>query len=195
MANEALRLVYEFGPFRVDTLRRLLSREGVPVALTPKAFEMLLLLVEQRGRVVEKDELLRRLWPDSVVEEANLAVNISALRKALGESRGHPNYIVTVPGRGYRFAAEVNVSQAGAREIILKQRASASLVIEEEESEQVATETAAPLKLRRLANWAAQFKRHKLAVGLAGAALVVAGAAFAYLHSAPVLTDKDTILL
>jgi TolB-like protein/DNA-binding winged helix-turn-helix (wHTH) protein len=98
---------YEFGPFRVDALRRLLLREGNPVRLPAKAFEILLVLLEGKGRLVEKDELMRRVWPDAVVEENNLTVNISALRRSLTESPGEHRYVVTVPGRGYQFVADV----------------------------------------------------------------------------------------
>lgn len=99
--------IYEFGSFRVDALRRLLLREGKPVRLSGKAFEILLILLEQKGRLVTKDKLMRRVWPDAVVEENNLTVNMSALRKALGESPGEHRYLVTVPGRGYQFVADV----------------------------------------------------------------------------------------
>ncbi len=75
--------IYEFGPFRVDALRRLLLREGNPVRLPAKAFEILLVLLEEKGRLVEKDELMRRVWPDAIVEENNLTVNMSALRRSL----------------------------------------------------------------------------------------------------------------
>src|SRR5258705_3955279 len=103
--------IYEFGPFRVDALRRLLLREGNPVRLPAKAFEILLVLLEEKGRLVEKDELMRRVWPDAVVEENNLTVNMSALRRSLTESPGEHRYVVTVPGRGYQFVA--NVRQHG----------------------------------------------------------------------------------
>jgi TolB-like protein/DNA-binding winged helix-turn-helix (wHTH) protein/Flp pilus assembly protein TadD len=99
--------IYEFGPFRVDTLRRVLLREGNPVRLPAKAFEILLVLLEGKGRLVEKDELMLKVWPDAVVEENNLTVNISALRKSLTESPGEHRYVVTVPGRGYQFVADV----------------------------------------------------------------------------------------
>src|SRR6185369_1429377 len=99
--------IYEFGPFRVDALRRTLLREGKQVRLPSKAFEILLVLLEGNGRLVEKDELMLRVWPDTVVEENNLTVNISALRKSLTESPGEHRYVVTVPGRGYQFVAEV----------------------------------------------------------------------------------------
>lgn len=98
---------YEFGPFRLDPLKRLLWREGSQVRLAPKAFDTLLALIEKRGEILEKDALMQMLWPDSFVEEANLTVKISQLRKVLGEHPREHNYIVTVPGRGYRFVAEI----------------------------------------------------------------------------------------
>jgi TolB-like protein/DNA-binding winged helix-turn-helix (wHTH) protein/Tfp pilus assembly protein PilF len=91
----------------VDALRRILLREGNQVRLPAKAFEILLVLLEGKGRLVEKDELMQRVWPDAVVEENNLTVNISALRKSLTETPGEHRYVVTVPGRGYQFVADV----------------------------------------------------------------------------------------
>jgi DNA-binding winged helix-turn-helix (wHTH) protein/tetratricopeptide (TPR) repeat protein len=99
--------MYEFGPFRLDPRRRILLREREAVPLTSKALELLLILIERRERVVLKDELLKLLWPRSVVEESNLTQNIFMVRKALGEGAHDHRYIVTVPGKGYRFAAAV----------------------------------------------------------------------------------------
>jgi len=99
--------LYEFGPFRVDASRRVVTRGEQPVPLTSKAFDTLLALVKNRDRVLEKQELMQTLWPDSFVEEVNLAQNVSALRKVLGESPGENLYIATIPGKGYRFVAEV----------------------------------------------------------------------------------------
>jgi len=98
---------YTFGQFRVDPARRLLLREGEVVPLAPKAFEMLLLLVENVGQVLEKRELLEYLWPGSIVEEANLTQTIYLLRRALAEGAEGQQYIETMPKRGYRFVAEV----------------------------------------------------------------------------------------
>jgi DNA-binding winged helix-turn-helix (wHTH) protein/pimeloyl-ACP methyl ester carboxylesterase len=98
---------YAFGPFELDADDRLLMHEGTIVPLTPKALDTLLILVQRKGHVVSKDELLERVWPDSFVEQNNLAQNISALRKALGEKEGGPRYIDTVPKRGYRFVSPV----------------------------------------------------------------------------------------
>ncbi|HKP86462.1 MAG TPA: winged helix-turn-helix domain-containing protein [Blastocatellia bacterium] len=98
---------YEFDSFLLDETERLLLRGVEPVSLTPKAFDLLLVLVSNAGVSLGKEELMERVWPDAFVEEANLAVNISMLRKALGEMPGGGQYIETLPRRGYRFAAEV----------------------------------------------------------------------------------------
>jgi DNA-binding winged helix-turn-helix (wHTH) protein/TolB-like protein/Flp pilus assembly protein TadD len=98
---------YDFGPYRVDALKRLLLREGEPVPLTSKVFDTLFMLVSRSGEVLEKNELMTSLWPDRFVEENNLTQNISVLRKALGENRSEHRYIVTIPGRGYSFVAPV----------------------------------------------------------------------------------------
>ncbi|HKE55471.1 MAG TPA: winged helix-turn-helix domain-containing protein [Pyrinomonadaceae bacterium] len=102
--------VYEFGPFRVDALKRVLWRDGEPVQLTSKSLDTLLILVSQPGEIVTKDDLMKAVWPDTVVEENNLTQQISMLRKALGEKVGEHRYLVTVPGRGYCFVAEVRVT-------------------------------------------------------------------------------------
>jgi DNA-binding winged helix-turn-helix (wHTH) protein/TolB-like protein len=94
---------YEFGRFSLNTAERVLLREGEPVPLTPKVFEILLVLVENGGRVVKKDDLMKRVWPSTFVEEGNLTQNISLLRKALGEGPNGVQFIETVPRRGYRF--------------------------------------------------------------------------------------------
>src|SRR5690349_15046309 len=107
MSSELLDQFYEFGPFRLDRAKRLLWRDGEVVSLSPKAFDTLLALIEKRGELLDKDTLMQTLWPDSFVEEANLTVKISQLRRALGELPHEHQYIVTVPGRGYRFVADV----------------------------------------------------------------------------------------
>jgi DNA-binding winged helix-turn-helix (wHTH) protein len=106
--------IYEFGPFRVDGRERTLLRDGSPIALTDKVFELLWLLVQNRGHALAKAELMQALWPDTVVEENNLTVNMSTLRKALGESAGQRRYIETLSRRGYRFVADVRESTLGA---------------------------------------------------------------------------------
>jgi DNA-binding winged helix-turn-helix (wHTH) protein/Tol biopolymer transport system component len=100
--------LYQFGSFRLDAAERVLLREGTPVPLAPKAFDVLLVLVERRGHIVEKDDLLKAAWPDAFVEEGNLPVNVSLLRKVLGDDRRNGNrFIETVAKRGYRFIAPV----------------------------------------------------------------------------------------
>ena len=106
-------LSYEFGRFRLNVAERVLLREGDVVPLTPKVFDILLTLVENSGQVVSKDDLMKRVWPNTFVEEGNLTQNISLLRKALGESPGGVQFIETVPRRGYRFVAEINHATAG----------------------------------------------------------------------------------
>jgi DNA-binding winged helix-turn-helix (wHTH) protein/tetratricopeptide (TPR) repeat protein len=101
------RRVYEFGVFRLEAGTRRVLRGGAPVPLTAKSFDALLALVEHRGRLVEKDELIRWLWPDRIVEDANLTQTIFLLRKVLGESPGEHTYIATIPRRGYQFVASV----------------------------------------------------------------------------------------
>jgi eukaryotic-like serine/threonine-protein kinase len=98
---------YRFGDFTLDTDQRVLLREGKPVALTPKVFDTLLILVENSGRIVEKEDLMRRLWPDTFVEESNLTFNIQQLRKSLSDDARNPRYVGTVQRRGYRFIADV----------------------------------------------------------------------------------------
>ena len=99
------RRVYVFGAFRLDALTRELLHGDSPVKLYPKQLDILLALVERAGELVTKDELLRIVWPDATVEEGNLTTHISQLRKLLGDEGSHRKYIVTLPGRGYRFVA------------------------------------------------------------------------------------------
>ncbi len=113
MTRKQPRRLYAFGVFRLDAEERVLFGESGVVPLTPKAFDTLLALVENSGHVLGKEELMRRVWPDSFVEENNLAQNVSLLRKTLGEEGGGLKYIETVPKRGYRFVAGVSVGLEG----------------------------------------------------------------------------------
>lgn len=106
---DKLKELYEFGPFRVDPEKEILLRAGEAVPLTPKTFQILLVLVRHNQELVTKDDLMSAVWPDTFVEEANLSRNIFMLRKALGESPQDHRYIVTVPGRGYRLAENVRL--------------------------------------------------------------------------------------
>src|SRR5271157_2741083 len=107
--DQRVKDVYEFGPFRVDPEKEILLRAGDPVPLTPKTFQILLVLVRHSKEVVTKDDLMKAVWPDTFVEEANLSRNIFMLRKALGSSPQDHRYILTVPGRGYRLAENVRL--------------------------------------------------------------------------------------
>lgn len=103
--------IYEFGAYTLDGRRRVLLRAGVSVLVTPKAFDLLSVLVENGGRVVSKESLMERLWPDTVVEESNLTFQVSTLRKALGDGA---RYVATIPGRGYQFVEPVATLPLGA---------------------------------------------------------------------------------
>jgi DNA-binding winged helix-turn-helix (wHTH) protein/Tol biopolymer transport system component len=109
---------YEFDRFRIDTKRSLLTRDGEPVTIKARALDTLVLLVQHAGRLLEKEELMNRLWPDTAVEEANLTQNIFEVRKALGEVPGEQRFIATVARRGYRFVADVRAigDEASARD-------------------------------------------------------------------------------
>lgn len=111
--SRPVKRLYEFGPFLLDPAERSLRREGEPVPLTPKVLDMLVVLVENRGRLLNKKDLMDAVWPDSFVEEGNLTFNVSSLRKALGEDPKDPLYIETVPRRGYRFTANVRILEEG----------------------------------------------------------------------------------
>lgn len=132
MANQG-RQLYEFGPFRLDPEKRLLLRNDEPVPLQLKAFDTLLVLVRHSQQVVLKDELMKAVWPDTFVEESNLAQNIFVLRKTLAANSGVPDshrFIATIPGRGYRFAENVRlVSDQDA--LVVQRHARTSVLIEE----------------------------------------------------------------
>src|SRR5262249_3377633 len=101
--------LYEFGDFQLDPAKRRLQRlDGTPIPLTSRVFDTLLYMVEHNDSVLDKERIMEAVWPDSIVEENNLAQAISKLRQIFGETPGSHSYIVTVPGRGYRFVAEVN---------------------------------------------------------------------------------------
>src|SRR5688500_16793738 len=97
------KIIYEFGSFRLDPVQHILLRDGQIVPLTPKVFETLQMLVENNGQVVDKDQMLQKIWSDTIVEETSLAKNISVLRKVLKENGSVNSCIETIPKRGYRF--------------------------------------------------------------------------------------------
>lgn len=127
---------YEFGVFRIDKNKRLLFKSTEPVPLTPKAFDTLLLLVENSGQLVSKDDLMSKLWPDTVVEEGSLTRNVYVLRKALGEAPQEHRYIVTVPGQGYRFVAEVREISEESLDLRVTERTRTTIVVNEEETDE-----------------------------------------------------------
>ncbi|MBL8187496.1 MAG: winged helix-turn-helix domain-containing protein [Acidobacteria bacterium] len=170
---------YEFGPFRLTPADRLLLRDGQPVPLAPKLFDILVVLVERRGHLLSKDELMRAVWPDAFVEEGNLTRNVSTLRKALGEGENEQHYIETVPKHGYRFVAEVREFGNGDTELEVRQRVKASVVIEEETNGQIETEIEpAALQIRQSKRWTSGWQRRRvLTAGVLLIGLVV-GVAF-----------------
>jgi DNA-binding winged helix-turn-helix (wHTH) protein/TolB-like protein/Tfp pilus assembly protein PilF len=133
---------YEFGPFRIDTLNHILLRNGTTLPLKPKVFDTLLVLVENRGRVMDKDELLTRLWPDTIVEESNLTQNVYLLRKILGTELNGDVYIETMPKRGYRFVATVNEVDDADTEIIVEEHSRSHVIIEQTDESDVGSKLA-----------------------------------------------------
>jgi DNA-binding winged helix-turn-helix (wHTH) protein/tetratricopeptide (TPR) repeat protein len=123
--------MYEFGPFRVDPEKETLFRAGESVPLTPKTFQILLVLIRNSNEVVTKDDLMKTVWPDTFVEEANLSRNVFMLRKALGESAQNHRYIVTVPGRGYRLAESVQLVPDQELTVIAASRSRMQLEVRE----------------------------------------------------------------
>jgi eukaryotic-like serine/threonine-protein kinase len=193
---EKQRYFYEFGPFRIDRDRRQLLRENQPVALQPKAFDILLVLVENSEKLVLKDELMKSVWPDSFVEESNLSQHIFVLRKTLGEGVEKKRYIVTVPGRGYRFDEKVTVAAVG--EVVLTQGApevamdeNTLVVASHTHSRMLVEEQQAPIK-------ALPTPRHSwttIAVGALCLMAVVTVAYFLHNRSARRLSAQDTVVL
>jgi DNA-binding winged helix-turn-helix (wHTH) protein/tetratricopeptide (TPR) repeat protein len=170
-AEPKSRQLYEFGPFRLDPEKELLLREDETVPVAPKAFQILLVLIRHNKQLVTKDDLMRAIWPDTFVEEANLSRNVFLLRKALGEGPQDHNYIVTVPGRGYRFAEDVQLVSEGEINIVAAMHSNVEVQVEE----------------TRPWGW------------IAGAAVLLitvsAGAWKLFVHRAPALSEKDTVVL
>lgn len=131
-ANEE-RQLYEFGPFKLDASERVLSRDGAPVPLPPKSLDTLIVLVRGEGRLVGKDELMKAIWPDTFVEEANLNHHVWALRKVLSEGENSRGYIETVPRRGYRFVADEPQLPDADGALVLEKHTFKRIVTEEAE--------------------------------------------------------------
>jgi DNA-binding winged helix-turn-helix (wHTH) protein len=122
--------LYHFGPFCLDPDKELLLRQNETVPIAPKAFHILLVLIRHNKQVVTKDDLMKTIWPDTFVEEANLSRNIFLLRKALGETPQDHQYILTVPGRGYRFAEDVQLLSNGELNIVAASHSSVDVQVE-----------------------------------------------------------------
>src|SRR5215510_8099953 len=158
--------IFEFGPYRLDTSERVLLRDGQPVPLTLKAFDLLLLLVENNGHIVEKDELMNRVWAGSFVEEGNLKVTVSMVRKALEDNNGDQRFIETVPRRGYRFVAKVQEVTAESIDLVMHERTRKTLTIDE-----VGVVNELPvMQNNRLVHKA---KQHKLVLGVTAVLVLV----------------------
>jgi eukaryotic-like serine/threonine-protein kinase len=187
--NKEGKDIYEFGPFRVDPSQRLLFRNNQTVPLQPKAFDTLLVLLQNSGRVVLKEELMKTVWPETFVEESNLTQNIFVLRKILEETPGQRRYIVTVPGRGYRFAEDVRTISE-EEEMVVESHSRSRVVIEEEDDMPV---TDTRLKTSGM-NW-------RVALPATAAVLALAAGGFWFFRSTahqltePKLTEKDTVVL
>src|ERR1044071_7277968 len=132
------RSVYYFGEYQADLTRRVLFRSGQPVDLNPKSFDLLAVMIERPGVVLSKNELLDAVWPEQYVEEKNLAVQVGALRKVLGETKTENRFIATVPGRGYSFVAPLREING---EVVLERTRYSKVVVEED------TEPDTPLAL------------------------------------------------
>ena len=135
MLSRPAKRFYSFDVFRVDPVERLLFKENREVPLTPKVFDTLLVLLENSSHVLTKQELMQKVWPDSFVEENNLAQNISVLRKALGQGSQGQDYIQTVPKRGYRFVADVKVNSE-EETLVVHERTRARIVVETDDEEE-----------------------------------------------------------
>ncbi len=181
--------LYAFGPFQVDSVNRFLLRDGRPLPLTPKAFDILLLLVEHHGQLLEKDRIMQVVWPDTFVEEGNLTQHISTLRRILGETPDRHEYIDTIPRRGYRFVAPITVVSPAPDVLVVHERTRSRVMIEEETSEGFAP-PALPAVRRSL--------RMSLLLGLL-ALLMLSGAGLFYWYtsSRPALpfAKRDWILI
>jgi DNA-binding winged helix-turn-helix (wHTH) protein len=185
-----LKVLYQFGPFQVDPDRQVLLRENQPVAITPKAFETLLILVRHSREVVSKDELMKAVWPDSFVEEANLSQNIFRIRKALGVAPGDERYIVTLPGRGYRFAAQVREVVLDGEDLIIGTRSHTQVVVEQTDEDPGEAVNALPTIPHRSARW-----KYVLPVGTMLALLII-GSVFFLRRRQPIgLREAGSVLI
>src|SRR5947207_3324124 len=143
--------IYQFCGFRLDSVERTLLRNGQPIGLTIKAFDILLVLVRNAGHVMGKDELMNAVWPETAVEESNLSQNIYVLRKTLGQLTNGQDFIETVPRVGYRFVPPVTEVQQGGADLVLERHTSSEIVVQQvEEQEPEAEDQSDPPAAKRL---------------------------------------------
>jgi len=194
--------LFQFGEFQIDARARTLRRKKASVTLNFRAFDVLLYFVQNPGRVLTREELLKNVWPDTFVDEHNLAQSISVLRRALEEKPGDNSYIVTLPGRGYQFVSPVKivaeilavapntatVASHGGDGAIFEQRTIRTSVVTEE------TATPGPAALPGVAV-ARIAKSWKIALPVLLVSLVVAGGLYYRSRQRQRLTEKDTIVL
>jgi DNA-binding winged helix-turn-helix (wHTH) protein/TolB-like protein len=177
--------LYEFGPFRLDPQRHRLSRAGDPISLPPKAVEALTVLVRNPGRMMERDEIIRAVWADAFVEDANLTVAISQLRKALSRNDVAGEYIQTVPRVGYKFVADVREIYEPLVPLIVEKHTVSRTIIEEEETadpEPVSVTNVQPVATTRVATAQSRLSGTKVRIASAGAAAALLVAASVLLY-------------
>src|SRR5215510_4794600 len=186
--RDSTHKIFEFGPYRLDTAERILLRDGRPVPLTLKAFDVLMLLVENSGHIVEKDELMNRVWAGSFVEEGNLKVTVSMVRKAMEDNNGDQPFIETVPRRGYRFTAKVQEVTAESIDLVVHERTRKTLTIDE-----VGIVNELPVtQTNRLVHKA---KQRKLVLGVTAVLVLIISTTiifFSAKHSWPKLTARKS---
>ena len=182
------KVLYEFGPFWLDPEKQVLLRGDQPVAITPKIFETLLVLVRHSGEIVSKDELMKELWPDAFVEEANLSQNIFMLRKALGDTPEDRRYIVTLPGRGYRFVAEVREVVSDGGDVIIASHS--QLVVEQSPVAPSDAVPALPAGAKRKFGW-----KHLVSIAALVGLLITAAVVFLHRRRIVALGEKDFVLI
>src|SRR5215831_10029036 len=161
------RLIYEFGEFQLEPDTRKLLRGGQIVPLQGKACDLLLVLIHHRGALLTKDDLLGLVWPDQIVEESNLTVNMSAIRRALGERPNSPRYITTVSGRGYRFTGEVR--QFADEALTIEHESFARVTVQQEETESTSLLPSVP----QITNAARRVTAHPVMLGVIGAFVLI----------------------
>ena len=184
------KVLYEFGPFRVDPEKQILLRGSQPVAITPKTFDTLLILVRHSREVVSKNDLMNELWPDAFVEEANLSQNIFMLRRVLGDTPEDRRYIVTLPGKGYRFVADVRTINQDGEDVVVASRSRSQIVIEHSDSSSGEILSTTPANVDGKSVW-------KSFAVIGAVAALLAAAMVLYLHHprAVALDEKDTVLI